>query len=132
MTELESAREFFAKDLYASEATGIVIEEVGDFYARCSLRLEDKHKNAVGAVMGGVMYTLADYCFAISTNRNGDITVTTSSTINYLSSPKGNILYGESKLLKNGRTTCFYEIKITDDLGNDVAVVVTTGNHINR
>ena len=130
MTELEKAREFFSKDLYATEATGIVIEEVGEKYAKCSLKIERKHLNAVGHVMGGVMFTLADFVFAICTNRDGQITVTTSSTINYLSSPKGTTLYGESKLLKDGKTTCFYEINITDDLGNMIAVINTTGNHI--
>ena len=132
MTELEMAREFFAQDKYATDATGIIIEEVGDKYAKCSLKLDSKHKNAVGHVMGGVMFTLADFVFAVSTNRNGQITVTTVSNISYISSAKGNTLYGESKCLKDGRNTCFYEIRITDDLGNLVAVVNTTGNHIIR
>ena len=130
MSELESAKDFFSKDLYATEATGIVIEEVGKNYAKCSLKIERKHMNAVGHVMGGVMFTLADFVFAISTNRDGQFTVTTSSTINYLSSPKGSILYGQSKLLKDGKTTCFYQIDITDDVGTHVAVINTTGNHV--
>lgn len=130
MTELENVRNFFSKDLYATDTTGIVIEEVGEKYAKCSLKLDKKHLNAVGHAMGGVMFTLADFTFAVSTNRNGQTTVTTSSTINFLSSPKGSILYGESKLLKDGKTTCFYEINITDNLGNLIAVINTTGNHI--
>ncbi len=130
MTELENARIFFSKDLYATDTTGIVIEEVGEKYAKCSLKLDKKHLNAVGHAMGGVMFTLADFTFAVSTNRNGQTTVTTSSTINFLSSPKGSILYGESKILKDGKTTCFYEINITDNLGNLIAVINTTGNHI--
>ena len=130
MTELENVRNFFSKDLYATETTGIVIEEVGEKYAKCSLKLDKKHLNAVGHAMGGVMFTLADFTFAVSTNRNGQTTVTTSSTINFLSSPKGSILYGESKILKDGKTTCFYEINITDNLGNLIAVINTTGNHI--
>ncbi len=132
MTELEGARVFFANDLYASEATGIVIEEVGEKYAKCSMKIERKHQNAVGHVMGGVIFTLADFVFAVSTNRNGQITVTTSSTINYLSSPKGDTLYGESIVLKDGKTTCFYQINITDNLGNPIAVINTTGNHISK
>jgi len=132
MTELEMAREFFANDKYATDATGIVIEEVADKYAKCSLRLDAMHKNAVGNVMGGVMFTLADFVFAVSTNRNGQMTVTTVSNISYISSPKGKVLYGESRCIKDGRSVCFYDIKITDDLGNLVAVVNTTGNHINR
>lgn len=131
MTKLEEAREFFSKDKYATEATGIVIEEIGKNYARCKLELTNKHKNAVGHVMGGVMFTLADFVFAVSTNFEGPMTVSTVAQISYLNSPKGNVLFGESKLIKDGKHVCFYEVNITDDLGTDVAVISFTGSHIN-
>ena len=51
MTKLEKARDFFANDKYATEATGIVIEEVSEKYAKCSLKLNDIHKNAVWSKM---------------------------------------------------------------------------------
>ena len=133
MTDLEKAREFFKDDRYATEATGIVIEEVGEHYAKCSLKLQKKHQNAVGNVMGGVMFTLADFVFAVSTNFNcEDITVTTVSQICYLGIAKGDTLYGESRLIKDGRTTCFYEITITDNSGTKIAVITTTGSHIKK
>lgn len=133
MTNLEKAREFFAKDKYATESTGIVIDEVGEKYAKCSLKLNASHKNAVGGVMGGVMFTLADFVFAIATNFNQEnITVTTVSQISYLGAVKGDTLYGESRLIKDGKTTCFYEIQITDNLGSNVAIVTTTGTHLNK
>ncbi len=28
---------------------------------KCSLKIEDRHRNAMGAVMGGVYFTLADF-----------------------------------------------------------------------
>ncbi|MBQ8550546.1 MAG: PaaI family thioesterase, partial [Clostridia bacterium] len=118
MNDLQKAREFFKNDRYATEQTGIIIEEVGENYAKCSLKLDERHLNAVGHPMGGVMYTLADFVFAVSTNFNKEcVTVTTVSQICYLGAPKGKVLYGESKLLKDGRTTCFYEVHITDELG---------------
>ena len=107
MTKLEKAREFFSKDKYATEATGIVIEEVSERYAKCSLKLSDIHKNAVGHVMGGVMFTLADFVFAVATNFEQGITVSVVAQISNLSSPKGDTLYGESKLIKDGKRNCF-------------------------
>ena len=130
MTDLQEAREFFAKDRYATEATGIEIVEVGEKYAKCSLKIENKHLNAVDGVMGGVYYTLADFVFAISTNFKQPPTVTAVSQISYLAAPKGDTLIAESKLLKDGKRNCFYEIDITDNLGNQVAVVMTTGTHL--
>lgn len=130
MTDLEEAREFFIKDRYAMVTTGIEIEEVGEHYAKCSLKLDERHKNATGQVMGGAMFTLADFVFAVATNFKQPVTVTAVSQISYLGIAKGDTLYGESKLLKDGRRTCFYEINITDNLGNLVAVVSTSGSHI--
>ena len=133
MTKLEKARDFFSKDLYATETTGIVIDDVADHYARCSLRLDERHKNAVGNVMGGVMFTLADFVFAVATNfEQENITVTLVSQISYLSAVKGTILYGESRLIKDGRMNCFYEIDITDDTGVKIATVSVTGAHIQK
>lgn len=130
MTDLEEAREFFIKDRYAMVTTGIEIEEVGERYAKCSLKLDERHKNATGQVMGGAMFTLADFVFAVATNFKQPVTVTAVSQISYLGIAKGDTLYGESKLLKDGKRTCFYEIHITDNLGNLVAVVSTSGSHL--
>ena len=130
MTELEEAREFFIKDRYAMVTTGIEIEEVGEHYAKCSLKLDERHMNATGHAMGGAIYTLADFVFAVATNFKQPVTVTAVSQISYLGAAKGDTLYGESKLLKDGKRTCFYEINITDNLGNAVAVVSTSGSHL--
>ncbi len=130
MTPLEEAKEFFIKDTYAMVTTGIDILEVGEKYARCSLKIDERHMNAVKHVMGGAIYTLADFTFAVATNFRQSTTVTTTSQISYLGSPKGDILYSESKLLKDGKRSCFYEITITDNLGTLVAVVSTSGTHL--
>lgn len=130
MTELEKAREFFANDLYATEATGIVIDEVGENYAKVSLRLDRRHQNAVGHVMGGVMFTMADFAFAVSTNRGDNVTVSTVAQISHMTSPKGSVLYAESRLLKDGHRTCFYQVDVTDDTGALIAVVTFSGTKI--
>jgi len=130
MFTLEEAKDFFSSDRYAMATTGIEILEVGEHYAKCELKLDERHKNATGHVMGGVMFTLADFVFAVSTNTKEAVTVTTVSQISYLGAPKGDVLYGESRLLKEGRRACFYEILITDNLGNDVARVATNGTHV--
>ena len=61
---LEETRAFFKDDVYATQVTGIVIDACGPNYAKCSLALESKHRNAAGQVMGGVLFTLADFAFA--------------------------------------------------------------------
>lgn len=130
MRSLQEAREFFLADRFAMVTSGIEIEEVDDGYAKCSMKIDERHVNATGHVMGGAIFTLADFVFAVATNTNDKVTVTTVSQISFLGAPKGNILYGESHILKDGRRNCFYEIFITDNVGTSVAVVSTSGAHL--
>ena len=127
---LQEARAFFTGDRFATEATGCVIEEVGEKYACCSLTLDSKHRNAVGQVMGGVALTLADFAFAVAANFRQQLTVSVSGTINHLGPVKGERLIAKTRLIKDGKRNCFYEVDVTDDLGTAVAVVMITGAHL--
>lgn len=130
MTDKEKALEFFKKDIYAMETTGISLDEVGEQYAKCSLKWDNRHVNATGHVMGGAIFTLADFTFAVATNFNQPLTVTTVSNISFLGSPKGDTLIAESKLVKDGKRSCFHEVTVTDNLGNLVALVTANGTHL--
>lgn len=127
MSDLEKAREFFGQDFYATKATGIVIEEVGEHFARCSFEITRNHQNAYGGVMGGATFTLADYTFAVASNFNQPHTVSVTSQINYIGMAKGKKLIAEANCIKDGRSTCLYEINITDDLGTKIAFVTISG-----
>ncbi len=116
----------FEKDRFATD-NGAVIDEVDDYYAKCSLKIEARHKNAMGAVMGGVYFTLADFAFAVASNWKEVGTVSLNSEIAYLGAAKGEVLTAEAVCVKNGRTTSYYRIDVKDNLGNLAAVVNTTG-----
>ena len=53
MGTIEEAREIFANDRYATVLSGAYIEEIGENYAKCSMKITDDHRNAYGGVMGG-------------------------------------------------------------------------------
>lgn len=131
-SDLEKAKEFFGGDLYATETTGIVIEDVAEHYAKCSFEIQKKHQNAYGGVMGGAIFTLADYTFAVSSNFNQPQTVSTTSQISFLGMAKGKKLIAESHLIKDGRSTCLYSIEITDDLGTKIAFVTINGMKLQK
>ena len=126
----EEAREYFAGDRFATKVTGIEILEKTDGRAVCSLKLTDEHRNALGAVMGGAIYTLCDFAFAVATNDREKHTVTAVSQISYLSAAKGNILTATTEPVKDGKRSCFYEIRVTDELGVAVAIAMTNGMHL--
>ena len=131
MGTIEEARKEFSKDLYATELSGAVIDEVGDNYAKCSMALTPKHKNAYGGIMGGAIYTLADFAFAVASNYGKECaTVSLVGQANFMSATKGNKLFAEARLLKDGKRNSFFEVTVTDDLDKLIAVVSFTGAHV--
>ena len=126
MKNIEEIKEFFSKDRYATES-GAVIDEVGDNYAKCSIELNEMHRNAVGGVMGAVYYTLADFAFAVATNHDQPGIVSLDANITFLSYCKGTKLIAEAKCVRDGRTTCYYQIPITDENGTLLTMVNITG-----
>ena len=126
---LKKLREHFANDKYASESTDCVIEDADENYAKCSFIISEKHQNAVHGVMGGAIFTLADFTFAVAVNglKKEEITVSLVSQISFLSSPKGAKLIAEAHCIKQGRSTSCYEISISDDTNRRIALVTFTG-----
>ena len=123
---LESAREFFYQDKFAVN-TGITLYDLTQDKAVCSLDVTDEHKNAYGGVMGGVIFTLADFAFAVLSNQIHQLTVAQQVSINYLSAPKGDKLIAEATCRKSGRTSSIVIVNISDDTGRDVALFVGSG-----
>ena len=123
---LENAREFFYKDKFAVN-TGITLDEITDDVAICSLDIRDDHRNAYGGVMGGVIFTLADFAFAVLSNQIHQLTVAQQVDIHYLSAPKGDKLFAKATCRKSGRTSSIVNVDISDDTGRDVAQFIGTG-----
>ena len=131
MGTLEEARKIFSKDLYATELSGIEIDDIGKDYAKCSMKLTEKHKNAYGGIMGGAIYTLADFAFAVASNYGKEqATVSLSSQASFMSATKGSTLFAEAKLLKDGLRNNFYEVTVYDNLDKLISVVLFTGAHV--
>ena len=129
---LEEAKKIFGNDYYASQLTGIEILAADVGYSKVELKLRPEHNNALGHVMGGVYFTLADYAFAIASNFKQKPTVTQTSQIAFLSPIKGDKIFAEAVCIKSGRSTCFYKIIITDETGTQNAYVTTTGYILNK
>jgi acyl-CoA thioesterase len=127
MKTIEEIREFFKGDIFATEKAGIVIEEAGDGTSKCSMKIGEGHKNAVGSVMGGAIFTLADFAFAVAANSDEIGTVSLNSNVSFLASPKGDTLIAEANPVKIGRSTCLYRIEVRDNLGALVSEVSVTG-----
>ena len=125
-SSLEEAQAHFKKDQFAS-FSGMVLDELGDDYAVCSVTLGEVHQNAYGGIMGGAIFTLADLAFAALSNNIHQPTVAQQVSINYLSSVKGDRLIARAYIKKDGQRTCTINVDVTDDTGRDIAQFVGLG-----
>ena len=124
---LDRIRETFSADVFATSTVGIYIEEARQGYSRCSLDIRPGLLNANGVVMGGALYTLADFAFAVASNCDSMNTVGVTSQISYLTVARGTKVTAEAVCAREGRSMCFYDITVTDDAGRTVAKASMTG-----
>ncbi|MDL2219656.1 PaaI family thioesterase [Ruminococcaceae bacterium OttesenSCG-928-O06] len=123
---LEEARCFFADDLFAMEQ-GIQIDEVDETSAACSVQLAPRHKNARGAAQGGLLYTLADFAFAVAANAGSFDTVTLNSNMHYLRAVAEGRVRAKATQTSRSRNTCVYKVQLWDDADTLVAEASITG-----
>ena len=124
---IEEVRELFGNDRFATEACGCRVLEASRGHAVCAFDIAPIHLNAMGNVMGGAIFTLADYAFAVASNFDQTPTVSLSSSITFLTVPKGDTLRAEATCVRAGRTTCLYQIQVTDGEGRLCAHVTANG-----
>lgn len=124
---LDEVRATFENDRYATTSLAPVIEEARPGFARVSMEIGPDHLNGMAALMGGVSFTLADLAFAVASNMGQAPTVTTSSTIDFMDTPKDARLVAECAVDKSGRSLCFATVRVTDGAGNPVSRVAVTG-----
>ena len=123
---IDEARDYFSKDRFATD-NGITLDELDGEHAVTSLTLSSRHKNAFGGVMGGAIFTLADFAFAALTNDRERVVVAQQVSISYLSAAKGERLVATARYRKDGRSSCVVNVDVTDDAGRDIAQFVGTG-----
>jgi acyl-CoA thioesterase len=126
--DIEFVRDHFRADRYLT-LTDVVIEEIGEDFCRCRMKVEPKHLNAADRVQGGAIYTLADSAFAVACNvghlARGEnlITVSQSATIHYLRAVSAGTLYAEGRKVGGGKKMALYRMDVTDEQGRLVATM---------
>lgn len=124
---LEEIQAYFAQDKFATQARCSIIEARAN-HAICEMPITPDHLNANGTVMGGAMFTLADFTMAVISNLDNKPTVAIDCTIRFFSPAKGEKLIATGSTNKGGRSVGFYTVDIDDDLGTKVAQFVCTAH----
>lgn len=123
---LEEIEAVFANDRFATEAAGCRVVSGERGRAVCSMELADAHRNAMGNVMGGAIFTLADFALAICCNIGEEPTVSVDSSISFFRSTQGAALTATAVCDKPGRHLGFYTVTVEDDLGKQIAKMTAT------
>ncbi|RNL42558.1 PaaI family thioesterase [Paraeggerthella hongkongensis] len=123
---LEEIAAVFENDRFATQAAGCRVVEGCRGRAVCDMELSDVHRNAMGGVMGGAIFTLADFALAIACNIGESPTVSVDHAISFLRSTKGSKLTATATCDKPGSHLAFYTVVVEDDLGKRIARMTAT------
>lgn len=124
--DIERVKEFFRQDRFV-QALGIEIKSADAGTCECTAEIIERHLNAGNVVQGGMIFTIADFAFAVAANCKHGNVVSLNNTITYVRPPKGKILIARAQEIAFTRKTCLYEVEITDDLDTPVAFMTVSG-----
>jgi len=122
---IEQAKRFFDADEYV-KLSGIEIVGLTEKRAVVSAKIDKKHLNANGFVQGGMLYTLADFAFAVLANFLHPITVTQCGHINYIRAANATCLTATATETARAGHNTLSEVVITDE--NETIVCVCNFN----
>ena len=123
---LDELQKHFANDKFATQAAHCRIVEGSKGHAVCEMPITPTHLNAAGGVMGGAIFTLADFALAICCNIGEEPTVSVSNTVEFMSAAKGDKLIATCTCDKSGHKLGFYTTEVVDDTGRKVAKMTAT------
>lgn len=90
--------------------------------AACRLRLGAEHHNALGGVHGGLIFSLADIAFAAACNAGQALYIGLQAEIRYIARARGDELTATATWMGGGRNIAHYQVLVTDNLGNRIAL----------
>jgi len=94
---------FAMKDQFAKHL-GAKILEVQEGYAKVQLKIQKHFLNGVDTTHGGVLFSLADYAFALAANTSGEIGVAINASIQFIKPAfEGDEVIAETKMISRSK-----------------------------
>lgn len=118
---METIKKYFRGDEFAAFC-GIELLNVEPGRAEAKMLLQPRHRNALGDVQGGAIFTLADYAFAAASNSHGTVAVGINVSISYLKAARTGTLWAMARELGKNYKLGTYTVEVKDDAGDLVAI----------
>ena len=117
--------EILRNDRFANHID-IRLVSIGKGEAIAEMTVAEKHLNGVNTIQGGALFTLADFAFAAASNSHGRIAVASNASISFFKGISTGKLTARAKEYSSGKTLATYNVEISDDNENKIALFVGT------
>lgn len=129
---MQKTCDFFREhDRFARHA-GIELIEAGPGRARVRMAIQPFHLNGAGTVHGGAIFTLADFAFAVASNSHGQLAMGINTSTTFVNAVREGILYGEAEEISLNRRLGSYQVRVTDDQQQLIALFQGTAYRKNE
>jgi len=120
--DLESMRRFRNERNLFGKQLGIEVTELLPGFARVVKTVGPEDVNPLGVPHGGIYFSMADTACGSAMTTHGYMAVTVNSSFSFFRGAKvGDVLTGEAREIKSGRTICVFQAQITDQNGTLLA-----------
>lgn len=128
---MEKIKAFFEEnDLFAKQ-NGMKILDVKEGFAKVSMKTEKHHLNGAGTVHGGVIFSLADFAFAIATNSYKKLALAVNASIQFMKPGfEGNELRATAQT--ESQSTKLGHFRVTVKNENEELIAVFQGTAYNK
>ena len=117
---IENIKRCLKNDRFARH-TDIELLTVSTGHATAKMVLHPHHRNGLGTVQGGAIFTLADFCFAGACNSHGTVAVALNVSITFLKAATTGTLWAEAREVSKNFKVGSYVVEVKDDQGDLVA-----------
>ena len=100
--------------------TSIELLSIAPGQARARMEIQPFHLNGVGTVMGGAIFTLADFAFAAASNSHGTVAVAVNVSISFMKAATAGTLWAEAREISKNFKLGSYTVEVKDDQGEMV------------
>jgi len=108
---------------FFSQWMGVEVLDVREGYSRVKMSIRKEMVNGFGIVHGGIPFSLADTAFAFACNNRNNLSVALDVTITFTKAVNvGDVLTAEAKEFHNGRSTGVYQIIVSNQHSEQIAL----------
>lgn len=123
---MQSAKEFSLRDKFGT-SNGMEVVAARKGHARAVMTIQDQHKNGLGTLHGGALFTLADLAFAAASNCADEMVVSINAGMSFSKACSQGVVTAEANEVTRSSRLVQYEARVTDEAGAILALFQGTG-----